>query len=248
MADKFDYLTNRLVEKMKMSQAPVPGFILGLSGTDSVLAFLLLYEAAKRMNIPHRVYGIHYIARNRRSVSWFEREVMPWLRGRCPEARLEVHSPQGLYNDHYRWSDLGTRALNRLDEKPDGSIKEMPLEPGENYWVAGTLNATEFALGTYSNFAAAASIMPLRKVWKSAIMEMCAAQGVPQIALDNARLPDCICGRMELAAANIEMIDGILRYDVVVTQENFQLFNQLFAYVGTCKRDNGFKERIPYLL
>ncbi|RYG59228.1 MAG: hypothetical protein EON60_11050 [Alphaproteobacteria bacterium] len=248
MADKFEYLVNLLVEKMKMSQVPVPGFILGLSGTDSVLAYLLLYEAAKRMDMPQRVYGIHYAPRNRKKPTWFEREVMPWLRERCPEARPEVQSPQGLYNDHYRWADLGTRALNSLEQCPDGSLKDLPLEPGENYWVAGTLNATEFALGTYSNFAAAASIMPLRKVWKSDIMAMCEAKGVPQIALDNARLPDCICGRMELAAANIEMIDGILRYDVVVTPDNYQLFNQLFAYVDTCKRDNGFKERIPYLL
>ncbi len=248
MADKFEYLTNRLVEKMKMSQEPVPGFIQGLSGTDSVLVFLLLYEAATRMGMPQRVYGIHYVNANRRKPTWFEAQVMPWLRERCPDARLEVHVPRGGNQDPQRWADLHLRSLNHIEYVENGNSQQIPLGKGENWWVVGTLNATEFALGTYSNLADSASIMPLRKVWKSAVMEMCEAQGVPAIAIENARLPDCICGRDELAAANIELIDGILRYKAVVTLENLGLFNELFEYVGMRKAQNGFKDRIPYQL
>ncbi|HEX2859937.1 MAG TPA: hypothetical protein VHP58_07070 [Alphaproteobacteria bacterium] len=248
MADKFTQLTDRLHEKMQMSQTPVPGFLVGLSGTDSVLALLLIYDACARNGMAHRVQGIHYVNAGARKLTWFAREVMPWLNRRCPLAELKVETPLGGNQDPQRWADLHLRALNRIDTSAGGKTKVTALDLGHNYWVVGTLNNTEFELGTYSMLAASASIMPLRKVWKSTVMTLCEQQKVPATALENARIPDCICGRDELAAANIELIDEILTNRLKVQDRDPKLVDTLIGYVHDLRQANGFKQRTPYLL
>jgi NH3-dependent NAD+ synthetase len=245
---RFDGLVGRLHAKMGLSQTPVPGFIVGLSGTDSILAFLLVYEAAVRMGIGDRVLGIHYASARRRKPTWFEDGVVPWLRERCPKATILVTEPLGGNHDQQRWADLHLRALNDVVGDETGNVVVSALPAGRNYWVVGCTNLTEFELGKFSAMSERTSVAPLRKVWKSKVLAMCEALDVPSIAIEYSRLPDCLCGRDDIAANNIELIDAILTHEVRVREHDPDLLDMMFAYVRDLKRENGFKQRTPYLL
>lgn len=235
----------RLHNKIKMSQTPVPGFIVGLSGTDSVVAFVMAYDAMERYGSPHRVLGVHYVSPGRRTESWFSSGVIPWLKARCPKAEIIVVSPLGGNEDQQRWADLHTRALHHIDGE-DG--KRIARLQEDTYWVVGTINATEKALGKYSIMATAVSVQPLMTLYKSAIIDICLELGVPDIAIRYSRLPDCLCGRDELAAENIETIDDILTSRIDPTKHDPDLLARLFRYVRENLEDNGFKARIPYVI
>ncbi len=257
---RYEALVDRLVRKMQLSQTPVPGFIMGLSGTDSILTFCLLYDACQAMGIPDRLRGIHYVSSLgdvRDEARWFVKHIFPWLKQRCSNAYLQIEVPLGGNQDQQRWADLHLRSLNavgRDGEKTLVAPLNNALTPtggedrGFNYWVAGTINATEMYLGTYSVLATAVSIQPLQKVYKTAVLEMCRELGVPEIALEYSRQPDCWCGRDEIAAENIELIDAIIAMKVVPGDHDPELLNTLYAYIRDTKRDNDFKTRIPYVL
>lgn len=248
MIDKFWNRVTRLSYKIDQSATPVPGFIVGLSGTDSIVAFLLCYQAASKHDMAHRVYGIHYKTPGRPQPTWFEKDVLPWLREKAPDARLEVHSPLGANEDQFRWADLHLRALNEIEEREDGRPRVRLLPGGENYWVVGTINATERALGTYSLLADSASVQPLHTLNKSTILAICEELGVPETALEMARFPDCMCGRDEIAAQNVELIDDILRHDIDFHGTHPSLMQTVVRHIGEQKAMNGFKERIPYTI
>lgn len=244
---KFESLVDRLVAKMKLSQTPVPGFIVEVSGTDSILSFLVLYAACLRMGIPDRLMGIHYVHPARRRATWFEESLVPWLRQRCPEAAVLVESPLGGNQDPQRWADLHLRALNDVTRSDDGSTSIRSLPEGRNYWVAGCTNLTEHELGKYTLLSAAVSIQPIRNLRKKVVLSMCQALDVPSVAIDNAMIPDCLCGRDELAAQNISTIDDILSNDVDPREHDPATLHALIQYVGAHRKAN-FRTRTPYLV
>lgn len=246
--NRFEKLGASLAAKMGISQTPVPGFMVGLSGTDSTIVFLTLYEAALRMGMPHRVVGIHYANQHRRKPTWYEEHIVPWLRERCPLAEIQVVAPLGGNQDQQRWADLNLRALNTVEIDEDGRTVTRALENGRNYWVAGCTNLTEQELGKFSTMSRGVSLMPIGRIRKSMIIRMCRALGVPAIAIEYAQQADCLCGRDELAAQNIDLIDAILTYDIRVGEHDPELLDRMFAYVRDQKRENGFKDRIPYPL
>ncbi len=227
-----------------MSQAEVPGFIMGLSGTDSVLAFLMCYEALERVGKAHRLLGVHYVSEGHREPSWFQKGVINWLCDRCPEATVVVTTPLGGNRDPQRWADIQLRALNKVE----GTSVQPYTRIADTYWVVGTINATEKALGRYSLMASAVSVQPLMTLYKSDIIHFCHEFGVPMIAIEKSRLPDCACGRDELAADNIELIDDILRFKVDPTRHNPELLEKLYTYIRQSQEDYGFKQRIPYVI
>lgn len=240
IAQKYDRVLDQLDRKINKSQVKVPGFIMSLSGTDSILAFMLVYDALVCSERENALYGIHYTNGHE---SWFERECIPWLKKECPYARIEVQTPLGGNQDQLRWADLHLRALNKID-----GDKVTALDPEYSYWTAGTINATEWELGKYSTLANSVSIQPIRSFWKTEIMYLCERIGVPKIALENARLPDCFCGRDELAAENIELIDQILTHDAAALKADPALLDLMIRYVHDLKSANAFKKRIPYLV
>jgi hypothetical protein len=239
--EKFNSRVARLVDKMKMSQTPVPGFIIGLSGTDSMLAFHICYEACARMDMAHRVYGIHYVGEGNKP-GWFQNEIMPFMREQFPEARLEVKVPLGGNQDQQRWADIHLRSLNLV-----GVDDIQPLEPKDRYWVVGTMNATEAELGTYSILSTACSVQPIRSLWKTEVIRISTVLEYPPIAIEMSHMPDCFCGRDELAAQNIEMLDLILRYRIPHDTEG-SLIVQLDTFIRENKEANAFKSRIPYVI
>jgi NH3-dependent NAD+ synthetase len=244
--EKYDSLVNRLVYKIQNSQVEVPGFILGLSGTDSILSFALLYAALDEIygerEMPIRLWGIHYTSNNSRRQSWFELEVIPWMKEKFPGSQIEVYEPMGGNQDQQRWADLHYRALNAISND-----KWIDRPNGTNYWVAGSMNATEQVLGNYSMLSTAVSIQPIQTVYKSMVMAICKdVLDVPEVVLRKARIPDCLCGRDELASNNIELIDKILVNDPEFMDNDPALVKTLCSWIQDLKKSNGFKTRIPY--
>lgn len=244
---RIDDVVDRLVHKMDMSQTPVPGFVVGLSGTDSLVAFDILHKALDRQSKATRLYGVHYVDPALRPGA-FARDAMPWVRERYPAARLSIVPPLGGFHDPQRWADLQLRALNNLEIDGNGDVKVVPLPGNMTYWVSGTINATEHALGKHSIGANAVSVQPIRSLWKTDVLKACEALGVPQTIIDNARLPDCLCGRDEIAAEHIELIDDILRHRIDVRAHDPELMMTLMQWVADRKRDGGFRGRIPYIV
>lgn len=219
----------RLSDKVSMSKTPVPGFVVGLSGTDSIVAFLACYDALLDHGKADKMIGIHYV-NNRVGKTWFESYVFDWLKRRCPEARIDSRVPDSGSNEEAdRWHDLNANYR-------------------DTHWIVGAVNATEKALGTYSIFNKSASVWPIATLWKSDIINICEDLNAPQIVIDKSKIPDCACGRDELAAENIELIDQILQFKVDPTKHDPELLNTLMQWITSTKQLYDFKERTPYMI
>ena len=239
-----------------------PGFIVGISGTDSILAFLICSAAFRNLGRPERVIGVHYgrpfppadktpeqiahILKISPGFNWVSRVIVPWLKEQAPNALVTVDNSIDTSDDYQRWASLFKSSLA-------GADKTMPLPPGLNYWVVGTRNATEQMLGSYSNISGAASVQPIIQLWKSEILKICDALNVPKIAMENSRQVDCDCGRFDLAAHHIEEVDLILMTRAGVLSAEYlskvmpaDLQTKLEAFVDEQIRYADFKRQIPY--
>lgn len=257
---RFDALVDWMASMATTRQAP--GFVIGISGTDSILAFLVAARAMAQIGQGDRVLGIHYgavfpprdktaeetarITSLNPSYRWVAREIIPWLRGQAPQAQLLVDDTIDYTCDHSRWAALFKSSLN-------GASRTEMLSQSGHYWVVGTRNATEDALGTYANLSAAASVQPLIRLWKSDVLSLCQWLGVPQLAIDNSRQVDCDCGRYDLAADHIEEVDMILKARAGQLAEHqlaqsmpAELRQKLSAFVDDQIRYAAFKKQIPY--
>lgn len=243
---KYERAIERLSNKIENSITPVPGFIVGISGTDSIVAFMLINSALRRQGKEHRLIGIHYADPYRKNLTWIEREIVPWIETVMPTSNIVVRSPAGHFVDHFRWADMLYRSTHDVFSHEHGNAdKILPYEDGQGYWVSGTINATEKALGKYSICQKSTSIQPIIHFWKTEILELCHAFGVPDIAMQNSRIPDCLCGRDDFAAANIELIDKVLKYEDTSDYERAAVA-QATEWVRTIKKSHGWRARSPY--
>ena len=241
----------------------MPGVVVGISGTDSILTFLACAKAYEMLGRGDRVIGVHYgapfppvdktaeeaarILTINPSYRWVARAIVPWLQQQAPKAQVLVESGIDYNDDYQRWAALFRSSLNGI------SRTEM-LTPEQGFWVAGTRNATEEALGTYSNISGAVSLQPIVGLWKSEVLKICQALGVPSLAIDKSRQVDCDCGRYDLAADHIEEVDFILmarqgQLSPAWLQANVEaeLLGKLEAFVTDQIRYAAFKKEIPYL-
>ena len=247
--NKYNDVVERLVRKINLSQTPVPGFIIGLSGTDSILSFAIAHEACMRAGLaPPRLLGIHYVNSERKRPTWFEKEIIPWMKEKWPAADILVETPLGGNQDQQRWADIHLRALNIIQYDGAGDRIIRARDPGENYWTLGSINATEKFLGNYSMMANCVSVHPILAVYKNMVLKICEAIGVPDIAIEMSKTPDCLCGRDELAANNIDIIDEIITFKIDPTQYDPDLLARLYQYVKEKKASNDFKMRVPFLV
>jgi NH3-dependent NAD+ synthetase len=237
--EKFDKLIDRLTAKISMSQSQVPGFILGLSGTDSAATLILLREAILKHGKYLPITAVHYVD-NVDHLSRTSLDLTKWVRSlpsvnlgmSNPPFRIElvIATPPGGNHEQYRWGDLHYRAVSG----------------DKHLWVVNTTNATEKALGTYSIMSMSVSMAPIGSLYKSEVLRVCQEYGVPESLIEASKLPDCLCGRDEFAGSHIDLIDDMLRYrssDRAHTHEEIQL---AFDYITSKKRDNDFKTRTPY--
>ena len=64
----------------------------------------------------------------------------------------------------------------------------------------------------------------------------------------DARLRVVVCGRDEIAAQHIELIDDILRYRFDPRDHDPDLMITLMGWISDRKREGGFRQRIPYVV
>ena len=258
-------------------QHKAPGLLIGISGKDSMLTFLICARAFEMLGKPERVVGVHYgpapgaapvgrtaamqfvidqdpvyaqqwLSKNRRGYDRWMDDVIAWLQDEAPDSRICVDSSFDYKDDYLRWAHLFKKAVAGTPAPGACALGEP-----DTYWVAGTRNATEKILGTYSNISDAVSMQPIEDLWASQVLELCNYLGAPKIALEKSREADCGCGRFELAADNIEEVDAILMVRAGILSPayldktlNPDLRKQLEDFVDTQLRDAGFKAHIPY--
>lgn len=228
---KYSNLKNRLKHKIEQSATPVSGFMLGMSGTDSILTYILLTEVSAEMGDRFSVTGIHYVADGTID-DIFIKYAIPYLNDYHDGGVIHtVTLPRGYHYDQNMWADLHVRAVESVID--------------HRFWVVTTRNATEKALGTYSILANSASIAPISSLYKSEILELCEKYSVPKKIIDASRIPDCICGRDEFAADNIELIDDVLRNNLTKDYPA-DMIKKAMDYIRDTKKVNDFKNRTPY--
>ena len=90
-----------------------PGFLIGLSGTDSLVTFLAAGKAFEKVGRPNRVLGVHFAPSEdflydhpeAETHLWFREEVIPWLKTQLPGAEVVVDTSIDWRCDGLRWGD-----------------------------------------------------------------------------------------------------------------------------------------------
>lgn len=242
-AKTFDSIVSWIEEIVISKKAP--GLIVGISGTDSILTFLACAQALKKLGKQHRLLGLHFCSPHQTgNEQWVKDHILPWLKEQAPEALIEINDHQGYDDDNIRWGRLFSRAIS--DTPAEHSLTDT------HYFPVGTRNATEDYLGTYTLISNAVSIMPIVRLYKSDVLDLCAYLGVPKIALDKSREVDCACGRYETAANYLNQVDDYIRVRQGVLSKSHtdamppDIKSHVMEYVIEEVRRNGFRKQVPY--
>lgn len=241
-ARTFEAIVQWIHDKSLIEKAP--GLILGISGTDSILAFLACATAFERIGKPSRVLGVHFASGEDKS-GWVVDEIFPWLKAKAPQAVLEVNKSADAGDDQIRWGRLFSRAVS--DTGANNSLSS------NYYFPVGTRNATEQHLGTYSQLSSAVSIMPIVDLFKSEVLALCAWLGLPQIAMQKSCEIDCACGRFQVAADYLREVDlivmqrkGLLSRRYIEQNIPADIRATVLEYVIEEEARNAFRKRTPY--
>lgn len=236
-------------------QGKAPGFLVGLSGTDSLVAFCAAAKAMEKAGMSHRVMGVHFAPSEDFLYDhpeaevhfWFSKDIVPWLRKEFPSANIVTDTSIDWRCDGQRWGVLMDLSVVSSDKR------RMMRLPEEQYWVVGTRNRSEDVLINYSNASIAASLQPLIHLWKSEILQISKFLGIPQIAIAKSCETDCICGREQLASDHIKEVDSLLMACVgdlsnkyVEDTIEINLRKRLTNFILSQMKKNKFKIMIPY--
>lgn len=245
-----DWLHDEVIVKQR-----APGLIVGLSGTDSLVAFCAAAKALTKAGKQHRLMGVHFAPSEdflydhpeAEEHTWFQKQVVPWLDEQFPDAQIITDTSIDWRCDGLRWGYL--MDLSVVSNDKHRSMREHE----EQYWVVGTRNRKEDMLLEYSNASMAASLQPLIHLWKSDVLELSKYLEIPQIAITKSCETDCICGRMRLPSTHIREVDLLLMGQCGELAESYIQANiqpdirrQLWKFIDTQIGKGQFKKNIPY--
>lgn len=258
LAKTFDSIVTWIQDTAVRERAP--GLIIGLSGTDSILTFLASAEAFKRLGKPEKVLGVNFQHQSKNEFAgkdqpfqcvasefnWVARDILPWLRERTPEAQLEIDSSIPHSDDNKRWGHLFSRAVSANDPRHGFT--------SNHFFPVGTRNATEQALGTYSQLSKSVSLLPIVGLYKTEVLELCAYLNVPAIAIEKSREIDCDCGRFDTQANHMRELDlfimhkqGLLSRDYLTQHIAPDVLNAVIEFYVEETSSNNYRNRTPYL-
>lgn len=115
-------------------------------------------------------------------------------------------------------------------------------------WLAGSRTRTEEVFGTYSLASRLATYLPLAGLWKSEVMALCDAAGVPKEIIASSRRADPKCGRpRKMAAIPFERVDRFLQVKVGErpADDLAGVDPEQLAYLESVYRRNQFKRYLP---
>jgi hypothetical protein len=245
-----------------LEREEAPGVIVGISGTDSILSYILCCEAFKRLGKPlQNVRGVNFqhqtqdkfvemnqpfVCMESDDTTWVEREIFPWLQERYPDARLEVDTSIPHSKDGARWGAIHDKAKEEVNGRGD-------MLAGTYYFPVGTRNATEQAIGAYTIITGAVSLFPIIDILKSNVIDICEYLKVPQIAIDKSKEIDCDCGRFEIQAYHmLELDEYILKkvyligHDLPIVHGTPEVQHDVKCFFIEENLLNNFKMTIPY--
>jgi len=164
-----DKAFHNLVSWVAETVKDAPGLVVGLSGTDSALAYSL---CSKGLELAGRdrnsLMGIHY---------GDEYDFEDYFKQYGMVQVVNLPDNKFLETDSYRWAAIQTYAMEHRS------------------WIVGTRNKTEYLLGDYSNASLVAVMQPLSALWKSEVLALCEQVGMPKemIAASCLGDPKCYC-------------------------------------------------------
>ena len=173
-----------LVEWIRVEAAEAKnGLLVPISGgSDSALCFWLANKA-----LPGKVVGVHAGSpKTLRCRKWFASIGTEIAFVKPPGRRAEV--------EEMRWARFLALNLERRT------------------WLVGCRNRTEDELHSYSLASRVATFLPIVGVWKSGVIALCQAAGVPAAIIAASRKADPDCGRPEaMAEIPFELVDLYLQ-------------------------------------
>ena len=256
-AATFDAIVTWVQKTAEAERAP--GLIVGISGTDSILTFLACARAFERMGKPDKVLGLHFEHASKNTMidndpnrqcaapepDWVGRDIIPWLKTQAPQALFETDASITHSDDNRRWGHLFSRAVRQTDARHGMT--------SQHYFPVGTRNATEEALGTYSQISKAVSMLPLIGIYKSEVLQLCQYLGVPQIAIDKSREIDCDCGRFHVQANHMHALDlyimhrhGLLAREYLKANIAPDVLASVAEFYAEEGAQNSYRPRTPY--
>lgn len=205
-----------LMEKMRRAASPAKRIIVPVSGgSDSALIFNLLSEI-----YPEKTIGV-YIGNNLREKEWFE------CTGNLTIVDTDLSDFEPQAAEAYRWFALLSYSLKH------------------NGWLVGSRTRTEKELGSYSLASRVATYLPLADIWKTDVMLMCEAIGIPKSITDSSRRADPDCGRpQEMAEIPLELIDEHLKFLIGILSTTSATETQQM-YLNNIVNSNKFKQHLP---
>ncbi len=219
-----DWALKRLVQWTAEAIVPARALVIGLSGTDSALAFVVCHMALRASGRdPSCLVGIHF-GQAYLFEDWFRQfgpvEVTP-----LPESPLD--------DDVHRWAFLQSYGLKN------------------DAWVVGSRNRLEDAIGDFSNASMVAALQPIMPLWKSEVLALCEKLDMPRSLIGDSCLGDmaCACHRPGLMG-RLEQCEYVLHQreawgsmhptDNPVLQDAIEFIDRFIP-------DRDYKRRIPYV-
>ena len=126
--------------------------------------------------------------------------------------------------------------------------KFLEISKNSSAWLVGSRNKTEEHTGFYSLASRVATFLPLSRIWKTEVMELCDQVGIPVEITASSRRGDPNCGRPdELAEIPLEAIDLYLKVQegLVDSSRLESLTAQQVGYLAHLIEQNQHKQFLP---
>lgn len=209
----------RLVEWIRAEAGEAKGLLVPISGgSDSALCYWLANQA-----LPGKVVGVHAGSwKSLRCLEWFESVGTAIAFVKTPGRRSEA--------EEMRWGRF------------------LALNLALKTWLVGCRNRTEDELASYSLASRVATFLPIVGVWKSDVLALAAAAGVPEEITASSHRADPDCGRpQEMAEIPFELVDLYLQIGIgdVSPLRLSALTPAQVAYLDRLSRYGQFKSSLP---
>lgn len=191
----FDLLVNETAKILK----DVPRCVMGVSGVDSFVVFMVCARAYALLGRPGSIAGVHFYDEEIAILSeleWLEKEA---------QAPVFTKADYAPWQDGHRWGAL----LDYATYTEDGRYRRGD----DACWVVGSRNKTERMLGSYSNGSRLASFEPLYHVWRSEVHMIAKELRMPKSLLLRSCVAHCGCGdpTADILALDVIGVDTALQ-------------------------------------
>lgn len=223
----FDKAFNSLVDWTAQTVKDAPSLVVGLSGTDSALAYVLCSKALEAAGKDkNALMGMHY---------GDEYDFGDYFKQYGSVQVVDLPKNTFLEQDIYRWAAIQTYAMEHQS------------------WIVGTRNKTEQLLGDYSNASLVAVMQPLLPLWKSEVLALCKHLGMPEKMITASCLgdPKCYCHKPGLLRrlSDCETVLALQQKERElgnITPEENNVLRQCNQFLAMYTDTKTYKSKIPY--